>query len=123
MPFEIREDAAHHIVEVVYPAEPSSQDVAEYLMKMKRTIDAQPGPWSCLVDQRELKVMEAQLIERVSTLNRYAQSRGMLRSARVVAGSVSALQARKIAENAALKAPVRAFSTRDEALAWLTSPG
>ena len=45
--------------EVIYPAEPSSQDVAEYLMKMKRTIDAQPGPWSCLVDQRELKVMEA----------------------------------------------------------------
>lgn len=122
MPFEIREDAVHHIVEVIYPAEPSSQDVAEYLMKMKRTIDAQPGPWSCLVDQRELKVMEAQLIDRVSTLNRYAQSRGMLRSARVVAGSVSALQARKIAENAALKAPVRAFTTRDEAVAWLTNP-
>lgn len=121
MPFEIREDAAHHIVEVVYPAEPSAHDVAEYLMKMKRTIDAQAGPWSCLVDQRELKVMEPTLVERVSTLNRYAQAKGMLRSARVVAGSVAALQARKIAENALLRAPVRAFASREEAVAWLTT--
>lgn len=119
MAFDIRVHDAQGVIEVIYPPEPSHVEVADYLVRMKRAIDGRGGPWKCLVDQRSLKLLEPALLERIATLNAYAQAKGMTRSARVVASSVAALQARRIAESAALSAPVRTFGDRETALAWL----
>jgi hypothetical protein len=73
----------------------------------------------CLVDQRRLVTMDPTLLERVAALNAYAQSNGMTRSARIVASVIATLQVRRIAEQAGLSAPVRAFTSRIEALEWL----
>jgi hypothetical protein len=125
VPFEIRViEEQVPILEVVYPSEPSHADVAGYLLEMKRTIDERGGqPWMCLVDQRRLVTMDPVLLERVAVLNAYAQSNGMTRSARVVASVIATLQVQRIAEQAGLRAPVRAFTSRNEALAWLRSDG
>src|SRR5689334_23265394 len=108
------------VIEVVYPAHPTAADVADYVEEMKRTIDAhRDEPWVCLVDQRNLTRMDSGLVEKVASLNAYAQAYGMCRSARLVASEGAALQAQRIAERASLSSAVATFTTREDALAWL----
>lgn len=110
------------VIEVVYPAEPVSHDVVAYLGAMTRAIGAETGPWMCLVDQRPLLgVIQPALLERLAMLNRYAKQRQMLKSARIVASSAAALQARRLAEEAGVANVVRTFTARDDAWGWLTS--
>jgi hypothetical protein len=119
MPFTIVEHARERIIEVVYPPEPTAGDVADYTFRIKKLIDAQTEAWSCLVDQRAVKMLDTKIVEKIGLLNSYAQKRGMRRAARLVSSSVASLQASRIADAGDLKVQVRTFYTRDEAVAWL----
>jgi hypothetical protein len=119
MSFEIRIDRAQQLIEIVYPARPTPEDIATYVVAIQSAIVSMNGDWDCLVDQRQLKVMPPALIEQVGFLNAWAEERGMRRSARVVASAVATLQANRMAREASLHVKVRSFASRDEALAWL----
>jgi hypothetical protein len=119
MPFEIHVDRSQQLIEVVYPAQPTAEDVAAYVVAIKSAIDTMNGDWVCLVDQRQLKVMPPELVEQVAFLNTWAEERGMHRSARVVSGAVATLQASRMVKEASLGEKVRSFGSRNGALAWL----
>jgi hypothetical protein len=119
MPFEIRVHPELPIVEIVYPEQPSESDVEDYVMRIRTVMDEQRGPWVCLVDQRRLAVMAPELVETVSALNVYAQSRGMLGSARVVRSAVGGLQAKRMARESAVTSPTHTFDAREPAVSWL----
>lgn len=112
------------IVEVVYPATPTAADVARYISEIRKVMEAasRKGDWLCLVDQRNLKLMDPKLVEHIASMNAFARNHGMKRSARVVAGALAALQAGRMARNASVGNALRTFDNRDEALAWLSSP-
>ena len=122
MPFEIVVHDTDAIVEIVYPENPTQEDVAEYVDRVRQIIARRQGPWSCLVDQRRLHLMPDRLYEQVAELNVYAQQHGMKQSARVVSSAVAAvasLQATRMRRQAALNGPVCTFTSRDDAIAWL----
>lgn len=122
MPFEIVVHEADAIVEVVYPEKPTEEDVDDYVGRVKKIIALQQGPWSCLVDQRQLNLMPDSLYEQAASLNAYAQEHGMKRSARVVSSATAAvatLQTIRMHSQASLNLPVRTFTSRDDAIAWL----
>jgi hypothetical protein len=121
MPFRIVVHAEPRVIEIVYPPTPTADDVATYVREIQTTIGRQTGPWGCLVDQRELAVMQPELADRVSSLNAYAVKHGMVRSARVVRSAVANLQAARIGRDAGVE--LRAFSSREEAWKWLASAG
>jgi hypothetical protein len=122
MPFDIRIDAKDNIVEVIYPANPTARDVADYVVRMKQVIVARRPGWKCLVDQRALVVMSPELVSELVVLNVLAETAGMARTARLVATAISTLQATRIKSEARLGVPARSFSTREAALAWLSEP-
>jgi hypothetical protein len=121
MPFEIIIHRREAILEVVYPAHPSEREVADYLVRIRRSMAAMGGPWDCLVDQRKLSVMAPHLVERIAVLNAEAERLGMRRSARVVPSAVGQLQAGRMAREASLQATVRTFATPQEAMHWLAA--
>jgi hypothetical protein len=122
MPFEVHIHPEGDVIEVVYPADSSATDVAEYATKMRAAIDSRSGPWSCLVDQRKMKRLGESLLIQVQALNRHAQEHGMVRSARVVASVEGVLQSTRLATQGGLSSPLRTFASREKALAWLRSP-
>ena len=96
--------------------------IEDYIYRVRTVIDGYPpGGWLCLVDQRNVLVMSPDLVDKVRVLNVYAVSRGMLRSARVVATAVAGLQASRMAREGSLGIEVQTFDTREAAVAWLTS--
>lgn len=107
------------IVEVVYPAEPDNGAVTDYTFRIKRIIDAQGGPWMCLVDQSALRAMAPRLADKIRLLNRYAMRKQMWCSARVVAPTAPSVQAAFLAGDPGLHKMVRAFRSRTEAFSWL----
>jgi hypothetical protein len=119
VPFDIVVHEADSIIEVIYPETPTAADVEDYVRRIKEAIARRRGPWSCLVDQRRLHVLSDTLYERIAGLNAYAQERGMKQSARVVASAVATLQATRMRRQAALTSPVKSFTSRDDAIAWL----
>jgi len=119
MPFEVSVDRDAQLLEVVYPSEPSPLDVAEYTTRTKKIIESFNGPWDCLVDQRRLVAIPARMVGHITGLNSYAAQHGMRRCARLVASSVSIMQAQRMAQETSLTDAVRTFATRDAALAWL----
>jgi hypothetical protein len=119
LPFEIVVHDFESIVEVVYPEKPTEPDVDDYVRRIKRVIGERSGPWSCLVDQRKLNVMPDALYTQIAALNVYAQDRGMKQAARVVSSAVSSLQTSRMYKQSAIDRPIRTFTTRDDALAWL----
>ena len=122
VPFDILLDAEARLVEIVYPARPTADEVEDYIYRVRTVIDGYPpGGWLCLVDQRNVLVMSPDLVDKVRVLNVYAVSRGMLRSARVVATAVAGLQASRMAREGSLGIEVQTFDTREAAVAWLTS--
>ncbi|MDC0714374.1 STAS/SEC14 domain-containing protein [Stigmatella sp. ncwal1] len=121
MPFQITVHQPERILEVVYPPQPSQQDVDEYLSRVKDIIEGL-GEWSALVDQSQLRVMPGTMVAVMAKLNAFAQLKGMKRSARVVSTAASGLQAWRMTKQAMLNIPARTFETRDEALAWLKNP-
>jgi hypothetical protein len=123
MAFRIQLHEAEGILEVAYPRQPTGVDVEDYARKIKKYIDdLERKTWSCLVDQTELQVMDPTHVERIAELNAYAQARGMLRAARVVASAVGRLQSQRVMREAALRTEFRMFSSREEALSWLKQP-
>ena len=120
MGFDILFHDKDRILEVVYPASPSARDVAEYIHRTRAIVDSIDGPWSCLVDQRLMTVLSPDLLVSLADLNAHAQKKGMIRTARVVAGAVSEVQARRMARAAVLS--LETFKSREDALAWLRSP-
>jgi stage II sporulation SpoAA-like protein len=119
MGFEIRVDAVAGIVEITYPARPTNSEIEAYVREIKAVMDRQPKGWRCLVDQRQLAVMPPDLVERVGELNAYGAKRGMARAARVIATSVANLQTARMARQASLEVPIKTFTSRDAAMAWL----
>jgi hypothetical protein len=122
VPFDIVVHEADAIVEVVYPENPTQEDVDDYVGRVKKIIAGRQGPWSCLVDQRQLNLMPDRRYEQVAALNAYAQQHGMKQSARVVsrrAAAVATLQTTRMRRQASLSRPVRTFTSRDDAIAWL----
>ncbi len=105
------------IVEIIYPEAPTAAEIDAYIAKVRATIDAQQGSWSCLVDQRKLIVLPPELVDRLAEINRYAERRGMVRAARVIASAVGSLQTNRMARS--MRIPVIPFTSREEALAWL----
>jgi hypothetical protein len=122
MPFDIKVHAQERILEVVYPPEPTAQEVAEYAVQMRATIDGMPSEWFALVDQRAVRAMSPDLVSTLTGLNAYAQMKGMALSARVVQSAPSGLQAWRMTRQAMLNIPARTFESREEALAWLKAP-
>ena len=119
MGFEILVHEGERIVEVLYPARPTDLEIEAYIRDIKAVMDRQPHGWRCLVDQRRLAVMPPDLVDRVAELNAYAAKRGMARAARVVATSVANLQTARMAKQVSLEVPIKTFTSRDAALAWL----
>ena len=122
MPFQITVHEADRIIDVVYPPQPTAEDVTDYLKRIRETITRLGGPWSALVDQGQLRVMPPEMVATMASLNAFAQLRGMKRSARVVSDAASGLQAWRMTKQAMLTIPTRTFETRDAALAWLRNP-
>jgi hypothetical protein len=121
MPFQIHVHQPERILEVIYPPQPSQQDVDEYLARVRELIEGL-GEWSALVDQSQLRVMSAAMVSVMAKLNAFAQLKGMKRSARIVSTAASGLQAWRMTKQAMLNIPARTFESRDEALAWLKNP-
>ena len=124
MGFRITHHPERRIIEVVYPPSPTLEDVAVYKVEIGRLIEvaAAQGAWCCLVDQRELKVLDPNLVDPIASMNALAHGRGMRRSARLVKGALATLQAGRIARTADLGGLVRTFEDREQALAWLQEP-
>ena len=120
MVFEIIEHREESILEIRYPSHPTAEDIAEYVIAARQAIDRFTGPWSCLVDQHSLVVLPPELAGQVAELNAYAAQRGMKQSARVISSAVAALQVSRLAKRD-IPVPVRTFSDRDTAFAWLKS--
>jgi hypothetical protein len=119
MGFEISVNEREQIVEITYPARPSDSEIDAYVRDIKAVMDRLPKGWRCLVDQRQLAVMAPELVEKVAALNAYGAGRGMARAARVIATSVANLQTARMARQASLEVPIKTFTSRDAALAWL----
>jgi hypothetical protein len=120
MPFQIKLHPQERIIEVVYPAVPTQEDVGEYLVQMKQLIDEQKSHWFCLVDQRSLTQLPVELLEQVAVANSYAVLHGMQRSARIVSSQAAAAQANSIGKTTgAIRVKVKTFVERGPALAWL----
>ncbi len=119
MPFEFRINREDAILEVVYPANPTALDIADYATGARKAIEEFQGPWSSLVDQRQLPFLPPELLKAVGELNGYAERKQMTRHARVVVNAVASLQAWRMGKDAHLAVPVRTFQDRDEAIAWL----
>ncbi|NVJ01973.1 MULTISPECIES: STAS/SEC14 domain-containing protein [unclassified Myxococcus] len=122
MPFQITVHAQDRILEVVYPPQVTTADLAEYLADVKKAINDLDGEWSALVDQSQLRVMPSDVVTAMASLNAFAQLHGMKRSARVVTDAPSGLQAWRMTKRAMLSIPTRTFETRGEALQWLRDP-
>ncbi|QSQ23084.1 STAS/SEC14 domain-containing protein [Pyxidicoccus parkwayensis] len=122
MPFQIVVHAQDRILEVVYPPQVTAEDLSEYLAEVKKAMASFDGEWSALVDQSQLRVMPADVVSAMASLNAYAQLHGMNRSARVVIDPPSGLQAWRMTKRAMLTIPTRTFETRGEALGWLKNP-
>lgn len=122
MPFQIVIHEADRILEVIYPPQPTAEDVQDYLKRVKEAMEVLSGDWSALVDQAQLRVLPPNIIPVMASLNGYAQHKGMKRSARVVTDPASGLQAWRMTKQAMLTIPARTFESRDEALAWLRNP-
>ncbi len=119
MTFETTYHADDRILEIVYPARPTPEEVDEYVNRTRALIDQIDGPWNCLVDQRKVSVLPPSILVELADLNAYAQKHGMRRTARVVASPASVAQSRRLASAALLA--LETFSNRDEAIAWLRS--
>lgn len=122
MPFTINVFPDDRILEVVYPPQPTAEDVQDYLKRVKEAMESFGGEWSALVDQSRLRVLPPNVVSTMASLNAYAQLKGMKRSARVVTDPASGLQAWRMTKQAMLTIPARTFESRDEALAWLRNP-
>ncbi|MBM7113597.1 STAS/SEC14 domain-containing protein [Archangium primigenium] len=122
MPFQITVHEADRIIDVVYPPQPSAEDVEDYLKRIRETILRVGSPWSALVDQAHLRVMPPDMVATMASLNAFAQHHGMKRSARVVTDPASGLQAWRMTKRALLTIPTQTFETREAALAWLRNP-
>ncbi|MFP2957950.1 STAS/SEC14 domain-containing protein [Myxococcus sp. 1LA] len=122
MPFQITVHSQDRILEVVYPPQVTTADLAEYLADVKKAINDLDGEWSALVDQSQLRVMPSDVVTAMASLNAFAQLHGMKRSARVVSDAPSGLQAWRMTKRAMLSIPTRTFETRGEALQWLRNP-
>jgi stage II sporulation SpoAA-like protein len=123
MGFEISINAEEKIVEITYPARPTESEIDAYVREIKAIMDRQPKGWRCLVDQRQLAVMPPELVDKVAELNTYGVQHGMARAARVIATSVANLQTARMARQADLRVPIKTFTSRDAALAWLRAEG
>lgn len=121
MGFSIVHHREARIVEVVYPASPTASDVAQYLREIRGVMEAafKDGPWCCLVDQRDLTLLDPTLVDHIATMNAFARGHGMRKSARLVKGAMATLQAGRIARAAEVSGLVKTFTDRTEALAWL----
>lgn len=116
--FLVVEHASPPIIEIVYPLQPTSSSIAAYVINVRNAIDRYRGEWSCLVDQRQLPEVPTHLIGPVVSLNQYARQRGMKRCARVVSSAAGFVQTERVIA-ARGDFVMRAFTTREEALAWL----
>jgi len=120
MPFEVLVHEEDRILEVIYPANPSAEDVTDYTNKVRAAIDGFEGrEWSSLVDQSELQVLPPDLLRAVTQMNLYASNHGMVRTARVVADAASGLQAWKMGKAAGLSVPIQTFPSREDAVDWI----
>lgn len=122
MAFDIIVHAEEHILEVVYPAAPTQEEVTAYAARVRQAIDGMGEAWGALVDQRQLKALPSGLMSTLAVLNAYAQLKGMQRSARVVSDAAAGLKAWRMTQQARLIVPARTFESREEALAWLREP-
>jgi hypothetical protein len=122
MPFQIIVHEPDRILEVIYPPQPTTGDLDDYLTRVKEHIEGFKGEWSALVDQSQLRVMPSNMVAAMAKLNAYAQLKGMKRSARVVSTAASGLQAWRMTKQAMLNIPARTFESRADALSWLKNP-
>ena len=123
MPFDVRVQPEARIVEVIYPPEPTQEEVDDYVRRLRAEVEALgPGEWKALVDQRSLKSLTPELVKAMSGLNAWAQANGMARSARMVSDPGAGLQAWRMTKQALLTIPTATFDNRKDALAWLKDP-
>lgn len=117
--FKIEIHPAAHVLEIVYPHEVKADDVAAYTKRCRDLILLLGSHWTCLVDQTATPVIPQSLTEEIAQLNAFALAHGMQRCARVVAGAFGELQAWRITRDVKGAVPIRTFTSRDEAWAWI----
>ena len=120
MSFVIHIHPKAQILEVVYPASPSVGDMTAYIFDVKNRIDGMGPRWSCLVDQRVAGELPDRMKDKVALMTTYAVQRGMSRCARVVSNIQGEADTRALIAMTKITIPVRVFTSREEAVAWLS---
>lgn len=104
------------IIEVVYPDAPTLSSLEKYEDEIRAAILEMNGTWDCLVDQRSMPVLNAEMSQRIADLIVWARTRGMRHAARVVKrGSMAALQAKQLLRGAGETEEQNLFLTREDA--------
>ena len=120
MRFSVTLHEAPAILEIVYPAGFTAEDLEAYAVESRETMDRIRGPWACLVDARDVSALGPELLDQVARLNAYALEHGMRASARLISTRPGALEGARSARGATGYAvTIKTFTDRDPALAWL----
>lgn len=114
--FEITVHAAEAIVEVRYPARPTTASVERYVKQIRAEILGMRGRWRCLVDQTALTVMPQELTPIIAELNHWALEHGMSTTARVVKKSaITEMQVRRILRDGGITQGAGLYESRADA--------
>src|SRR4051812_20076677 len=69
--------SAERILEVIYPSDPTADALERYEQEIRAAILRLGGTWDCLVDQRAMPVLPAEMSARIADLIVWARARGM----------------------------------------------
>ncbi|MDQ3264520.1 MAG: hypothetical protein M3Y59_12790 [Myxococcota bacterium] len=120
--WQITAHPQERIIEVVYPNAPTTDSLERYESEIRAAILEMNGTWDCLVDQRSMPVLDAEMSQRIADLITWSLDRGMRHAARIVRrGSMAALQAKTLLRASGEGEEQNLFLTREEAWASLRS--
>jgi hypothetical protein len=119
--FLITVHASQRIIEVKYPLRPTLDTFRKYDADIRAAIEKMGPPWDCLVDQSALNAFAPELTPLIAELNRWAVTKGMRRTARVVSFSaIGELQSNRVLREGGVASIANLYHSRSEAWAALT---
>jgi hypothetical protein len=119
--FLITVHAAQRIIEVKYPLRPTLATFQKYDVAIRAAIEKLGPPWDCLVDQSALHAFAPELTPLIAELNKWAVTKGMRRTARVLSNSaIGELQSNRMLREGGVTAIATIFHSRADAWASLT---
>jgi hypothetical protein len=119
--FLITVHASQRIIEVRYPLRPTMETFRKYDVEIRAAIAKMGPPWDCLVDQSGLSAFAPELTPLIAELNRWAATKGMRRTARVVgASAIGELQSSRVLRDGGVSSISGVYHSRADAWAALT---